>query len=98
MGVTAAGLTGCGGSSSGDNGELNIFIWTEYVPDSVISDFESEFGITVNASTFSTNEDMASELGVSQAALDAETSRAPMRPVEMRVLGNEEDTRRGDAR
>jgi len=58
MGVTAAGLTGCGGSSSGDNGELNIFIWTEYVPDSVISDFESEFGITVNASTFSTNEDM----------------------------------------
>lgn len=41
---------------------------------------------------------MASELGVPQAALDAETSRAPMRPVEMRVLGNEEDTRRGDAR
>lgn len=58
MGVTATGLTGCGGSSSSDNGELNIFIWTEYVPDSVISDFESEFGITVNASTFSTNEDM----------------------------------------
>lgn len=58
MGVTATGLTGCGGSSSGGNGELNIFIWTEYVPDSVISDFESEFGITVNASTFSTNEDM----------------------------------------
>lgn len=58
MGVAAAGLTGCGGSSSSDNGELNIFIWTEYVPDSVISDFESEFGITVNASTFSTNEDM----------------------------------------
>lgn len=40
---------------------------------------------------------MASELGVSQAALDAETSRAPMRPVEMRVLGNEGDARRGDA-
>ena len=30
-------LTGCGSSSdSADNGELNIFIWTEYVPDSVI--------------------------------------------------------------
>ena len=58
-GIASAGLAGCGGSSASDGGgELNIFIWTEYVPDSVIEDFESEFGITVNASTFSTNEDM----------------------------------------
>lgn len=41
---------------------------------------------------------IASELGVSQGALDAETSRAPMRPVEMRVLGTEGDARKGDAR
>jgi len=41
---------------------------------------------------------MASELGVSQAVLDAETSRAPMRPVEMRVLGSEGDAREGDGR
>ena len=41
---------------------------------------------------------MAAELGVSPAALDAETSRAPMRPVEMRVLGNEEAAGGADAR
>ena len=57
-GIASAGLAGCGSSAASDGGELNIFIWTEYVPDSVIEDFESEFGITVNASTFSTNEDM----------------------------------------
>lgn len=33
---------------------------------------------------------MASELGVPASELPGETSRAPMRPVEMNVLGNEE--------
>ena len=38
---TSVSLTGCGSSSKkAENGELNMFIWTEYVPDSVISDFE----------------------------------------------------------
>ena len=56
-------LTGCGSSSdSADSGELNIFIWTEYVPDSVIEKFEDETGIKVNVSTFSSNEDMLAEL------------------------------------
>ena len=44
----AAGLlTGCGsssGSAAGTAGELNIFVWTEYVPDSVIEKFEEETG------------------------------------------------------
>ena len=56
-------LTGCGSSSdSADNGELNIFIWTEYVPDSVIEKFEDETGIKVNVSTFSSNEDMLAKV------------------------------------
>lgn len=42
-------IAGCGSkSSAGKNGELNIFIWTEYVPDSVIQKFEKETGIKVN--------------------------------------------------
>jgi NAD(P)H-nitrite reductase large subunit len=32
---------------------------------------------------------VAKELGVSQAELEPATSRAPMRPIEMRILGNE---------
>lgn len=63
LGVAATaglGLAGCGGGSSdaGKNGELNIFIWSEYVPDDLISDFEKESGIKVNASMFNTNENM----------------------------------------
>lgn len=55
-------LTGCGGGSSAKNGELNLFVWTEYVPDEVISKFEKEYGIKVNVSTFSTNEDMLAKV------------------------------------
>ena len=56
-------LAGCGSESSeGKNGELNIFIWTEYVPDSVIEKFEKETGIKVNVSTYSSNEDMLAKV------------------------------------
>lgn len=53
-------FTGCG--KSGENGTLNLFIWTEYVPESVIKDFEKEYGIKVNVTTFSSNEDMLAKL------------------------------------
>ncbi len=55
-------LTGCSSSKEASNGELNLFVWTEYVPDSVIKGFEKETGIKVNVSTFSTNEDMLSKV------------------------------------
>lgn len=64
MATLVTGLfTGCGGSgSSGENGTLNLFIWTEYVPDSVIEKFEEEYGVKVNVTTFSTNEDMLAKV------------------------------------
>lgn len=64
MAITmAAGLfTGCGEKNSAKNGELNLFIWTEYVPDSVIRKFEDEYGIKVNVTTYSTNEDMLAKV------------------------------------
>lgn len=65
LGLTSAmllALTGCGGSSAGENGELNLFIWTEYIPDSVIESFEEETGIKVNMSTYSSNEDMLAKV------------------------------------
>lgn len=54
-------LTGCGSSKSGENGELNVFVWTEYVSDAAFEAFEKETGIKVNVSTFSSNEDMLSK-------------------------------------
>lgn len=65
--VTVTAMTGCGGSGSGeeasaDDKELNIFVWTEYVPDSVIEEFTEETGIKVNVTTFSSNEDMLAKV------------------------------------
>ena len=60
-------LTGCGSGeakteAAADGGELNLFVWTEYLPDSVVEKFEEETGIKVNVSTFSSNEDMLAKV------------------------------------
>lgn len=79
--LTAAALTGCGsGSGSSDTAgsdqpyagtTINVYTWTEYIPDSVIDKFESETGITVNHSTFSSNEDMLAKVkSESEGAFD----------------------------
>jgi spermidine/putrescine-binding protein len=51
-------FTGCGSSSAGENGELNVYNWGEYIDEDVISMFEEETGIKVNYKTYDTNEDM----------------------------------------
>ena len=56
-------LTGCGGSEeTAKNGEINVFVWTEYVSDAAVSAFEEETGIKVNLSTYSSNEDLLAKL------------------------------------
>ncbi len=54
-------FTGCG-SSKAENGELNIFIWTEYVSEDAIKAYEQEYGVKVNVSTYSSNEDLLAKL------------------------------------
>ncbi len=58
-------LAACGGAqtpTSAESRTLNIYVWTEYVPESVIKGFEEKTGITVNVSTFSSNEDMLAKV------------------------------------
>lgn len=56
-------LTGCGSSGdTGKNGEINIFVWTEYVSDAAIEAFEKDTGTKVNLSTYSSNEDLLAKL------------------------------------
>src|SRR5215204_1950111 len=38
--------------------ELNLFVWTEYIPQQTIDCFEQVYGITVNHSEYSSNEEM----------------------------------------
>lgn len=53
-------LAGC--SKPNGKGEVNLYTWASYVPDSVIEKFEQETGIKVNYSNFETNEEMLSKL------------------------------------
>lgn len=56
-------LSGCASSTSGSAGkELNLYIWTEYLPQSVIDAFTKETGIKVNVSMFSSNEEMLAKV------------------------------------
>lgn len=56
-------LTSCGSSDeTAKNESINIYTWTEYIPDSVIAKFEEETGIKVNHTTFSSNEDMLAKV------------------------------------
>ncbi|MDP4089305.1 MAG: extracellular solute-binding protein [Bacillota bacterium] len=41
---------------------LNVFNWSEYLPQSVIDKFEAKYNIKVNYSTFSSNEEMLAKL------------------------------------
>lgn len=41
---------------------LNVFNWSEYLPQSVIDKFEQQYNIKVNYSTFSSNEEMLAKL------------------------------------
>ena len=60
-GAMATGaLTGCSAGDGPD--ELNVYWWAEYVPESLVEGFENEFGIKVNQTFFSSNEDMLAKV------------------------------------
>lgn len=50
--------------------QLNLFAWSEYVPQSVIDGFTKETGIKVNYETYASGEEMLSKLLVGGAAYD----------------------------
>ncbi len=42
--------------------ELNLFVWTEYIPQDMIECFEKTYGITVNREEYSSNEELGAKL------------------------------------
>lgn len=51
-------------------GELNLFAWSEYVPQEVIDGFTKETGVKVNYETYASNEEMVSKLLAGAAKYD----------------------------
>ena len=65
MGVLCIGigaLWGCRSPSREPPAELNLFAWSEYVPQSVIDGFTAETGIKVNYETYASNEELLAKL------------------------------------
>ena len=50
--------------------ELNLFVWTEYIPQDMIECFQLVYGITVNRSEYSANEEMYPKLQAGGAGYD----------------------------
>jgi spermidine/putrescine transport system substrate-binding protein len=50
--------------------ELNLFAWSEYVPQAVLDGFTKETGITVNYETYASNEEMLAKLLSGAASYD----------------------------
>ena len=50
--------------------ELNLFVWTEYIPQQTIDCFEEVYGVTVNRSEYSSNEEMYAKLNAGGANYD----------------------------
>ena len=62
-------LTGCG-SSAGENGEVIVFNWGEYIDPETLSLFEQETGIKVVYEEFDTNETMYPKVEAGASAYD----------------------------
>ncbi len=50
--------------------ELNLFVWTEYIPQDTIDCFEDVYGIRVNKDEYSSNEEMYAKLSAGAANYD----------------------------
>ena len=50
--------------------ELNLFVWTEYIPQDIIDCFELVYGVKVNRDEFSSNEEMYAKLKAGGSSYD----------------------------
>ncbi len=74
--VIASTLTGCGKDKSkeDDSNVLNLFNWSEYLPQELIDQFEEETGIVVNYNTYSSNEEMLAKIMTAPGTYDLAVS------------------------
>lgn len=50
--------------------ELNIFVWTEYIPTDIIECFELTYGIKINKDEYSSNEEMYAKISAGGTSYD----------------------------
>jgi spermidine/putrescine-binding protein len=75
--LVAGVLAGCGqpagpagGAASEEEKVLNLFAWSEYVPQDLLDGFTEETGIQVNYDAFSSNEEMYAKISAGASGYD----------------------------
>lgn len=68
--MALATLAGCGSTSGGENGEVYVYNWGEYIDPETISLFEEETGIKVIYDEFETNEIMYPKVEAGSSVYD----------------------------
>ena len=68
--LAVAALAAAGCQRQSEPKELNLFAWSEYVPQSVIDGFQKETGTKVNYETYASNEEMLAKLVSGATAYD----------------------------
>ena len=68
--ILVSGTMGCKKHDEEIPKILNVFIWSEYMPDSIFQKFEERTGIKVNRDFYGSNEEMVSKLQAGGAAYD----------------------------
>lgn len=62
-------LVACGGQKAGSS-VLNLYAWSEYVPQGLLDDFTKQTGIKVNYDTYSSNEELLAKLQAGASGYD----------------------------
>lgn len=63
-------LTACAGGGQQESTELNLYAWSEYIPQDLLDGFEAETGIKVNYDTYSSNEELIAKLQAGASGYD----------------------------
>ena len=68
--LCAAGVSAAPAAPKKKKGELNLFAWSEYIPQAVLDGFTAETGIKVNYETYSSGEEMLARLAAGRGRYD----------------------------
>ena len=68
--AAAAAIALAFGGTTHAAGKLNIYCWSEYIPQDVIDDFAKETGIKVSVENYASNEEMLAKLGAGGGSYD----------------------------
>jgi spermidine/putrescine-binding protein len=98
LGLAALCAVGASAAPKKKKGELNLFAWSEYIPQTVLDGFAEETGIKVNYETYASGEEMLAKLSAGRARYDliqppdyiaeAMIKNGQLQPLDRAKLGN----------